>query len=54
MKYLIDSESESSNMASQEELKNSSGNINLNYSRYTHLSTTKETLDIIITDTIKT
>ena len=40
-------------MASQEELRTFSGNINLNYSRYIHLSATKETVYIIITDTIK-
>ena len=40
MKYsqtLIDDESESSNIASQKEL-HSSGNINLNYTRYIHLA----------------
>ena len=50
---IIDVERESSNMASQEELRSFSGDINLNYSRYTHLSATKETVDIIINDTIK-
>ena len=40
-------------MASQEELRTFSGNINLNYSRYIHLSATKETVYIIIKDTIK-
>ena len=40
-------------MASQEELRTFSGNIKLNYSRYNHLSATKETVYIIIKDTIK-
>ena len=33
-------------IASQEELRSFSGNNNLNYSRYAHLSATKETVDI--------
>ena len=37
---LIGDEYESSNIYSQEELKGFSGNINLNYSTYTHLSAT--------------
>ena len=52
-KTLFNNEYESTNMASQEELRTFSGNINLNYSRYIHLSATKETVYIIITDTIK-
>ena len=38
------------NITSQEELRRFSGNINLNYSRYTHLSAIKLTLDIVFTD----
>ena len=40
-------------IASQEELRNFSGNINLNYARYTRLSATKETVDLIVSDTVK-
>ena len=44
MKYsqtLIDDEYKSSNIASQKELGSIFGNINLNHTRYTHLSATK-------------
>ena len=43
MKYgqtLIDDKHESSNVAFQKELGSISGNINLNHTRYTHLSAT--------------
>ena len=57
MKYsqtLIDDEYESSNIASQKELGRISGNINLNYVGIaTHSSATKQTVDLIVTDTIK-
>ena len=56
MKYsqtLIDDEYESSNIASQKELGSISGNINLKHIRYTHLSATKLTVDLIVTDIIK-
>ena len=52
MSNIIDDECKSSDIASQEELKSSCNNINLNYSRYIHLSTTKIP-GIIIIDTIK-
>ena len=52
-KTLFNDEYEGSNTASQEELRSFPGNINLNYSRYIHLSATKETVYIIIKDTIK-
>ena len=38
---LIDDEYESSNIASQKELRSISGNINVNHTRYTYLSATK-------------
>ena len=41
VKHLIDSEYESSNAASQEELASFYDNINPNYIRYTHLSNHK-------------
>ena len=53
MSNIIDDECKSSDIASQEELKSSCNNINLNYSRYIHLSTTKQIAGIIIIDTIK-
>ena len=46
---LIDDEYESSNVASQKELGNISGNID--HTRYAHLSPTKYTVDLIVTDT---
>ena len=53
MSNIIDDECKSSDIASQEELKSSCNIINLNYSRYIHLSTTKQIAGIIIIDTIK-
>ena len=38
---IIDDEYESSNIASQKEIGNISGNTNLHHTRYTHLSATK-------------
>ena len=38
---IIDDEYENSNIASLKELGSSFGNINLNHTRYTHLSATK-------------
>ena len=56
MKYsqiLIDYAYERSNIASQKDIGSISDNINLIHTRYTHLSVTKETVDLIVTDTIK-
>ena len=50
---LIDDEYESSNIASQKEIGSISGNTNLNHTRYTHLSATKQTVNLVVTDTIK-
>ena len=55
MKYsqtLIDDEYESSNVASQIELRSISGNINLDHTihSYIHLSATKYTVNLIVTD----
>ena len=58
MKYsqtLID-EYKNCNIASQKELRSISGNINLNhtlamYANYIHSSATKNTVDLIVTDT---
>ena len=48
----IDDEYKSSNVASQIELRSISGNINLDRTihRYIHLSATKCTVDLIVTD----
>ena len=55
MKYsqtLIDDEYESRNVASQIEFRSISGNINLDHTTHshTHLSATKYTVDLIVTD----
>ena len=56
MKYsqmFSEDEYKSSNMASQKELGSIYGNINLNHTRYTHLSATNYIMDLIVTDTMK-
>ena len=57
MKYsqtlIIDDEYINSNIASQKELGSFSGNINLKHMRYTHLSATKQTVDLGVIDAIK-
>ena len=57
MKYcqtLIDDGYENNNIhvASWEELGSISGSVNLNHSRYTHLSAIKQAMDFFVTDTI--
>ena len=51
LQTLTDDECESSNIASQKEIISNSGNTNLNHTRYTHLSATKQTVNLAVTDT---